>query len=88
MKDATVIEGFPVYTAFIIEKKGFYRGLLQAVQQVMMLALKRRGGSFPYQGLACLLGGLGTQKVKTKNSVVEQAQTLDRKKSLRQQLAR
>lgn len=40
----------------------FYRGLLQAVKQVMMLALKRRRGRLLHYGLCCLLAGLGKHK--------------------------
>lgn len=43
----------------------FYRGFLQAVQQVMVLALKRWGGRFYHQGLSCFLRGLERHKVKT-----------------------
>lgn len=42
----------------------FYRGFLQAVQQVMVLALEGRVGGLPHQGLSCLLGSLRTDRVK------------------------
>lgn len=73
MKDSRVTVCFPVDTAlkFQGEIKGFYRGLLQAMQQVMVLALKRWAGALPHQGLSCLLGGLGTHKVGENNSVDE-----------------
>lgn len=84
MNGAEVIVCFPVDAAFEFEKKkrGFYRGLLQAVQQVMVLALKRRVGGLPHQGLSCLLGSLRTEtqslktKEKTRNSVDEQVEAL------------
>lgn len=42
----------------------FYRGFLQAVQQVMVLALKGRVGDLHHQGLSGLLGGLWTDKAE------------------------
>ena len=44
------------------EERGFYRGFLQAVQQVMVLDLKGRATGLGHQGFSCLLGGLGTHK--------------------------
>lgn len=45
----------------------FYRGLFQAVQQMMMLALERRAGGLPHQGLSCLLGSLDRVKREKQN---------------------
>lgn len=58
MKNAKGILCFPVNAAVRFGGGGVYRGLLQAVQQVMMLALERRVRGLPHQSLSCLLGGL------------------------------
>lgn len=52
----------------------FYRGLFQAVQQMMMLALERRAGGLPHQGLSCLLGSLDRVKREKQNKTKRKPQ--------------